>query len=58
MYEIQIFLYSGYGGSELGKRLLKGKANFTLIDQRSFMHDNVLAVRAAVVPGMLNCMNM
>ena len=42
---------SGYAGSKFGEQLLKGKANFTIIDQRNFMHDNIHATRAAVIPG-------
>ena len=44
---------SGYAGSKFGEQLLKGKANFTIIDQRNFMHDNIHATRAAVIPGRL-----
>ena len=44
---------SGYAGSKFGEQLLKGKANFTIIDQRNFMHDNIHATRSAVIPGRL-----
>ena len=46
-------ILSGYAGSKFGEQLLKGKANFTIIDQRNFMHDNIHATRAAVIPGRL-----
>ena len=44
---------SMYAGSKFGEQLLKGKANFTIIDQRNFMHDNIHATQAAVIPGRL-----
>jgi len=46
-----VVIGGGYGGSQLCTMLQKNKMSFTLIDARPFMHHNVAAVRAAVVPG-------
>jgi len=49
-----VIVGAGYGGAELGLNLVKSKANFTIIDPRDALHNNMASSRALIVPGFAN----
>jgi len=46
-----VIVGAGFGGSELGFNLIKSKAQFTIIDPRDAMHNNMASGRAISIPG-------
>lgn len=47
-----VIVGAGYGGAILGMELLKGDANFTIINPSDCFHHNIGAVRAVIDPGL------